>query len=48
MAIALHATIDHFPTLSHTLDCYRKGVRLALAKKDMTTADMAFNSQKPV
>lgn len=26
------------------LDCYRKGVRLALAKKDMPTADMAFTN----
>lgn len=29
---------------SKALDCYRKGVRLALAKKDMTTADMAFTN----
>lgn len=29
---------------SKALDCYRKGVRLALAKKDMPTADMAFTN----
>lgn len=29
---------------SKALDYYRKGVRLALAKKDMTTADMAFTN----
>lgn len=29
---------------SKALGCYRKGVRLALAKKDMPTADMAFTN----
>lgn len=29
---------------SKALDCYRKGVRLALAKKNMPTADMAFTN----
>lgn len=29
---------------SKALDCYRKGVHLALAKKDMPTADMAFTN----
>lgn len=29
---------------SKALDCYRKGVRQALAKKDMPTADMAFTN----